>query len=367
MESKMNRNQMVGKMAMMAVCIVTLSVLSCAGHQPAGNQIDGVISSKNITFGDGDIIYPNAEGFATAETTGIRHWYQRSGPPDARAVVLINGSDAPTSIWHVDLVEALLGGGFQVVRYDPRDCGRSERLPWPKGFNARSWTPASPPPYPLDAMTEDLVGLLDALDVDEAHFVGVSMGGMIAQLMAISYPDRVLSLSLLSTSPSNSFDPAVAAVDQERLDSIIELMEKAGMDAAFSFVLGDRWIGSLADAMQMVTDASDGGADNELLIRETEEIGGYNFRSSHGFAIAAAPSRVPELTRISAPTLILHGTADPWFSLAHAKTLEEGIAGARLITVEGEGHASPRNMYNRYAGVIVDHLIDADARAASGK
>jgi pimeloyl-ACP methyl ester carboxylesterase len=354
-------------MAMMAVCIVTLSALSCAGHQQAGNQIDGVISNKNITFGDGGITYPNTEGYVTAETTGIRHWYQRSGPADATAVVLINGSDTATNVWHAGIVEALLGGGFQVVRYDPRDCGRSERLPWPKGFDARSWTPANPPPYPLGAMTEDLVGLLDALDVDEAHLVGVSMGGMIAQLMAISFPGRVLSLSLLSTSPSNSFDPAVAAVDQERLDCIIELMQKAGTDAAFSFVLGDRWIRSLADAMQLVTEASDGGVDNELLIRETEDVGGYNFRSSHGFAIAAAPSRVPELTRISAPTLILHGTADPWFSLAHAKTLQEGIAGARLFAVEGEGHASPRNMYNRYAGAIVDHLKDADARAASGK
>jgi pimeloyl-ACP methyl ester carboxylesterase len=361
-------DQSAKKTAIRLVCITLIFlVLGCAGQQPAGSRTDGVISSKEITVAGGNIAYPNVEGFVTAGTTGIQHWYQRTGSAEAPPVILINGSDTAANVWHVDFVEALLAGGFQVIRYDPRDSGRSERLPWPKGFDARSWTPAIPPPYPLSAMMEDLVGLLDALDVDKAHLVGVSMGGMIAQLMGINVPDRVLSLSLLSTSPSNSFDPALAPVAQERLDRIIELMEKAGMDAAFSFILGNRWIGSLADAMQIVTGASDGGLDNELLIRETDGLGGYNFRSSQGFAIAAAPSRVPELARITAPTLILHGTADPWFSFPHAEVLAERIDGASLVAVEGEGHASPRGMYNRYSGEIIEHLKDAVVQTSAGE
>jgi pimeloyl-ACP methyl ester carboxylesterase len=359
-------DQTAKQMAVRLVCFtLAFLVLGCAG-QPAGRQSDGIISKENITIG-GNATYPNVEGFLTAETTGIQHWYQRTGQAGAPPVILINGSDTAANVWHVDLVEELLAGGFQVIRYDPRDCGRSERLPWPKGFDARTWTPATPPPYPLDAMKEDLVGLLDALDIDRAHLVGVSMGGMIAQLMGINAPERVLSLSLLSTSPSNSFDPALAPVEQERLDLIIKLLEKAGMDEAFSFILGKRWIGSLADAMQVVTGASDGGVDNELVIRETEKIGGYNFRSSQGFAIAAAPSRVPGFPRINAPTLILHGTEDPWFSFRHAEALAEGIDGASLVAVEGEGHASPRDMYNQFAGVIIDHLRGAAARAAGGE
>lgn len=130
---------------------------------------------------------------------------------------------------------------------------------------------------------------MDVLGIDKAHIIGISMGGMIAQLAGIHYPERVLSLSLFSTSPTNSFDPSVDPLSQEHLEGVGEMMQKAGMQQAFSFVLGDRWIGSLTEAMQVVTGASDGGDDMMLLIREAEEFGGYNFMSGHGFAIASAP------------------------------------------------------------------------------
>ena len=336
-------------------CIVMCVLILFGCTRPA--SVEDITTGSNVTSGGYNNMYEHTEGYITPETTGIRHWYQRTGPTNATPVILINGSDTPDIVWHQDFVDSLLSEGFQVIRYDPRDCGRSERLPWPKGFKPRSWSPeASAPPYPLNAFADDLSGLLDELGIEKAHIIGISMGGMIAQLMGIDYPDRVISLSLLSTSPTNSFDPELAPVEQERMNTIITLMEKAGMQSVFSFILGERWIQSLSDAMQVVTGASDGGHDNEMLIRETESIGGYNMKSSHGFAIAAAPSRVAELHRITVPTLILHGTLDPWFSYAHAEKMASSIEGAKLVPIEGEGHASPRTMYNKYTAEIVEHL-----------
>lgn len=354
-----NRARSIRLVLHAALLIAALLLILGCMSQPAPRPADGVISTGETTLVEGGKSYPNVEGYATAETTGVQRWYQRTGPLDSVPVVLINGSDTPAEVWHAEFVDQILGEGFQVIRYDPRDCGRSERLPWPKGFDARSWTPDVPPPYPLTALMDDLDGLLDALAVDEAHFIGVSMGGMIAQLMAINHPDRVLSLSLLSTSPSSSFDPEVDPLSEEHLSGVGKMMETAGMDSAFSFLYGDRWITRLTEAMQVVTGASDGGGDNEALIRETEEIGGYNFMSGQGFAIASAPSRVADLPRVSAPTLVLHGTEDPWFRFSHAELLAELIPDAQLIAIEGEGHAAPRDMYNPYVRVVTDHMKHA--------
>jgi pimeloyl-ACP methyl ester carboxylesterase len=183
--------------------------------------------------------------------------------------------------------------------------------------------------------------------------------------MTINHPERVESLTLLSTSPSSSFDPNLDPLDEEHLKHVGSLMKKAGMDQAFSFLYGDRWIASLTTAMQVITGATDGGRDMEQLIRETEELGGHNFMSGHGFAIASAPSRVPDLPQISVPTLIIHGTEDPWFRYSHAEILADLIPDATLIPIPGQGHASPREMYNPYVTVVADHIRDTARRGVA--
>ena len=338
------------------VAIVFVALVGCVSG-PGPRPTDGEFRSGTLTVNGTD--YVDIEGFITVETTRVQHWYRRTGPKSGPIVVLINGSDTTSLVWDDSFVASLLAAGFHIVRYDPRDVGRSERLAWPKGFKAQSWTPDQPPPYPLTAMMDDLVGLLNALSIERSHLAGISMGGMIAQLMSVEHPDRVASLTLLSTSPSSSFDSDVDPLDQEQLQYIGSLMEKAGMDQAFSFLYGERWIKKLTEAMQVVTGASDGGLDTEALIRETEPLGGYNFMSGHGFAIASAPSRVADLPRITAPTLILHGTGDPWFRFSHAERLSELIGNSVLIPIEGEGHAAPRDMYNPYVTVVADHIKDA--------
>lgn len=295
------------------------------------------------------------EGYVTVPAAGVQLWYRRSGPVEAPPVILINGSDFPSHWWHPEFLEALLAAGFQVIQYDQRDCGRSEYLPFPKGFKPGKYTIGDPPPYPLTALREDLDGLMTALEIDQAHIIGVSLGGMVAQLQAIDKPERVITLTLLSTSPSNTFDKELDNPGEEYLMQMGGYMKKSGM--AYYTSSGDGWIDPLVEGMQFITNASDGGIDLRAFLAENADFGGFNFMSGQGFAIASSPSRVPDLPGISAPTLILHGTEDPWFRYSHAELLKTLIPDAELIAVEGEGHAMPRGMYNPYVDRIVSHLM----------
>ena len=114
--------------------LATLVFDGCATGTPESTS-DGIFT-ETVRTGMGGEVYPQSEGYATAPTTCVRHWYSRTGSPDSSPVILINGSDFPANVWHPGFIEGLLSNGFQVVSYDPRDCGRSERLPWPKGFKA---------------------------------------------------------------------------------------------------------------------------------------------------------------------------------------------------------------------------------------
>jgi len=120
-----------------------------------------------------------AEGHATAN--GLRLWYEAGGRPGGAPVILIMGVDSSAIWWPPELVDALVAAGYRVVRFDNRDVGLSTYLD------------DSGPPYGLDEMAGDAVGLLDALALDSAHFVGMSLGGMISQHLALRYPDRVRS------------------------------------------------------------------------------------------------------------------------------------------------------------------------------
>jgi pimeloyl-ACP methyl ester carboxylesterase len=347
---------MIGNISKSLFVLIFLS--ACGGPRaPLKLPADGIVrTAQEPGMGDSGT-YPLEEGYVTAETTGVRLWYRRWGPKDAPAVILLNGSDFPANMWHPRFVSALLEAGLHVVQYDMRDCGRSERLKWPKGFKARKWTPQKPPPYPLTDLRDDLRGLMDALSIPQAHLIGISLGGMIAQLMAIDEPDRVKTLSLLSTSPSNSFDADIDNPNEEHHRRIGELYKKAAV--AYYMSKSDKWKKRMAVAMQQITGASDDGADFKVLLNEIDELGEYNFMSGQGFAIASAPSRIESLSRIKSPTLILHGTKDPWFRYSHAELLHKHIPNSSLISIEGEGHALPRDMYNSHVGDIIAHLKES--------
>ena len=301
--------------------------------------------------------YRSVAGYHTPTTSGVQLWYERFGDPSRPTVVLLNGSDSQAIFWPQEFIAELLDAGFAVLRYDARDAGLSEWLPFPDGFDPTSWSPADAPPYALDAHVADLFGLLDGLGIERAHLLGVSQGGMIAQLAAIAEPQRVLSLTLLSTSPSNPYDTSLGAVDPELLDDLREQFPRVGRAASLpAFLARSRAIDLQTDLLARISGVLE--EDRPALqdyVQRTYDRAGINARSSQGFAIASAGSRLEQLATITAPTLIVHGRSDAFIKPSHAIALADAIPGARLVWVDG-GHGFPFRIFQAQTPAILANL-----------
>ena len=334
--------------------VVMATALACSNARPEDGE-------HAVARPEADpVCVDRHEGYVTPPATGVQLWYERLGARTAPVVVLLNGSDAPASFWDDGFIAPFVAAGYQVIRFDARDNGRSEWLPWPDDFDYAAWTPDDPPLYPLDAHVDDLFGLLDALAVEQAHLVGLSQGGMIAQLAAIARPERVMSLALLSTSASNSFDadlePATPAFFQE----LARRSKRAGVRAMLQPITRRPLAGELTEFYLSVSSSPRTAAPE---IRKMVDAGlrhaPYNARSAQGFAVASAPSRVAELHRITAPALVLHGERDAFFPHSHAVVLSERIPGARLISIPGLGHGLPIARFAPHRDAILKNMVQA--------
>ncbi len=327
-----------------------VAVFACAHERPLDGERRGV---AKLVVG----CVPRHEGYVTPPATGVQLWYERLGARAAPAVILLNGSDSPSSFWDDGFVAPFVAAGYQVIRYDARDNGRSEWLPWPDDFDYATWTPDDPPLYPLNAHAIDLFGLLDALGVQRAHLVGLSQGGMIAQLAAIARPERVGSLALLSTSPSNSFDPDLEQPDPAFFPELVRRSKRIGLRAMLQPITRRPLAAELTEFYLLVSGAPPEAAPS---MREMVDAGlrhaRFNARSGQGFAVAAAASRVDDLQRIAAPTLILHGVQDPFFPHSHAVLMQQRIPGARLISIDGLGHGLPIAHFASHRGAMIENI-----------
>ena len=250
--------------------------------------------------------------------------------------------------WPPALVLALVDAGFRVLRFDNRDIGLSQhfdhlgtpRLLW-AGLKLRlGWRIT--PPYSLQDMARDALGVLDALQIDRAHVVGVSMGGMIAQRLALLAPMRVLSLaSIMSTSGARGLPAASSSVTRVLLGRPAGKGLQAEVDHAVKLF---KAIGS------------PGFPTDEVLLRE--RVAASIERSYHpqGFlrqmvAAVADSTRAAALANLSVPTLVVHGKADPLVPFACGEDTARRIPGATLVGIEGMGHdLSPG---------VVAHLLEA--------
>jgi pimeloyl-ACP methyl ester carboxylesterase len=278
-------------------------------------------------------IQPHAHGWVTAN--GIRIYYEAFGDPGDPTVLLIIGMDEQCTAWLPYCYEPLLEAGLHVVRFDNRDCGLSE---WIQDWDERR-------PYSLEDMAEDAVGLLDALAIQKAHIVGASMGGMIAQRIAVSHPDRTRTLTSIASSafPLDP-DPAVQpSVDVTRFQAIHE--ELVARFPNYLTVPGDAIEFRLgaARAFAGTRFPFDEVLQREAITANIIERKGFNPRAqTHQLAaVLASGSRLEELGRISAPTLVLHGTEDPLVPPGHGAKCAAHIPGAKLVWMEGVGHELP--------------------------
>jgi pimeloyl-ACP methyl ester carboxylesterase len=276
------------------------------------------------------------------EANGVQLCTESLGRPADPPILLIMGVGGSMLWWEEGFCRLLAEGGRLVIRYDHRDTGRSVT------------SEPGRPEYTAADLIADAVGVLDAYAIPAAHVVGVSAGGAFAQLLAIHYPDRVLSLVLISTSP--------ATPGERGLPSATERYQRFVTNATVDWSDEKSVAEYLVDyARVLAGDARrfDEAATRELVRRDVERAHNIAASQNHGLAAEGDISREP-LSSIAVATLVIHGTADPMFPLEHGEALAQEIPGARLLTVEGAGHGVERADWETIAHAILAHTAAGD-------
>lgn len=292
---------------------------------------------------------------ARAHSNGIEIEYEVLGPASAPPVLMIMGLGAQLVRWPQGFCDALVAGGYRLIRYDNRDVGLSTQMSGRAsivgGLVRRSLGLAARAPYSLDDMASDARGLLDALAIPRAHVVGVSMGGMIGQLLTARHPDRVRSfVSIMSTSGDLRL-PGPRADLRRLLLARAPAGGRAGRIARIYRVMSR--IGSPG----YPPDAADLFSRVSREVERSDRPAGF---LRHLAAIVSSPSRLDLLSHIRTPTLILHGQEDPLVPVAAAHDLHARIAGSRLQIFVGMGHDLPAALTPQICGHILSHLRAAD-------
>jgi pimeloyl-ACP methyl ester carboxylesterase len=279
--------------------------------------------------------------------------YETFGDPADPALLLIMGLGTQMVGWPEEFCGMLAARGLFVIRYDNRDCGRSTRMrqfrpPTLRQLLLRDKTAAG---YSMADMADDGAALLDHLGIDRAHVAGASMGGMIAQTMAVRHPSRVLSLASIMSNTGHLWK----GVPGLRIYPVFMRRPAADRDAAIaSSVATFRLIGS------------PGFQRDEDELRRTLELSyerGYNPAGTARqlAAILAAGDRTAQLRGITAPTVVIHGTRDRMVMPSGGRETAKAIPGARLVMIEGMGHDLPRGAWDRIIDAIVSNIERADA------
>lgn len=270
----------------------------------------------------------------------VELWVDDSGSPAGDPVVLLAGADSPGFRWAPSFVDTLVDAGHRVVRFDHRDCGRSTALGSEAG-------------YLLDDLALDVANLLDRLNITDAHLIGRSLGGMVAQVVALEHPDRVTSLTLLSTTPGSG-DERLPGPDDDFVDKMMRRLYAGPPDDHSGRV---DWLVELGEYMAGTAYALDRSAERALADAQLRT--GWSPDSGHGVAAFGSPSRLDRLAEIDRPTIVVHGTADPVLPLEHGQALALGIDGAVYIEVDGLGHEAPAPFLADLAPAILHHLAAA--------
>ena len=291
----------------------------------------------------------------TAHLGDLEIAYETFGNQSDPALLLVMGLATQMIAWHQDFCEELAGRGFYVIRFDNRDVGRStalKHLPAPtiRQLAFRSKKAAS---YTLSDMAADAVGLLDQLGIERAHVVGASMGGMIAQTIAIEHPQRMLSLCSIMSNTGSRW------AGRPKLATYRVLLAVQPTDR-------EQFIQHVLKMYRVI--GSPGFDRDEDDLREIAARSYDRGRNPAGSgrqlaAIIASGDRTAGLRTVRVPTVVVHGTKDPLVRPSGGHATARAIPGARLTTVEGMGHDLPREAWPRIIGAIVENAARAAAPA----
>ena len=294
-----------------------------------------------------------------ARSNGVDLFYEDQGPRDGPAILLIMGLGTQMIAWSDTFRDGLVARGFRVVSYDNRDIGRSTALAGAL-MPGVLWTALAAKlrlplrlAYSLTDMARDAIGLLDALEISAAHFVGASMGGAIAQIAAAEFPDRVASLtSIMATSGAPGLPgppPALRRQLMKKRPPSATRAEAATIGADVARLLAYPDPARPAEAFRLAAErAYDRGFNPDGIRRQL-------------LAIIADGSRADRLPRIMAPTLVIHGAADRLVPLACGKDIAKRIPGARLEVIEAMAHDLPPSQIVTLVSLIAKHASGAAA------
>lgn len=277
------------------------------------------------------------------KANGIEIEYETFGDPDAPPLLLIGGLGSQLLSWDEAFCEQLRDRGFYVVRYDNRDAGLSTKMEAAGEPDLMAAFTGSPnPAYQLDDLADDAVGVLDGLGIGISHIVGVSMGGFIAQLVAINHPDRVLSLTSIMSGPGGSDAVAPKPEGAEVLMRVPPATREGRIEHGL-------WV---RKALKGSADPFDEAAELKR-VEMSYNRSYYPVGTGRQLvAILAAESRLEKLSHVKAPTLVIHGTDDVLVPVENGRSVAAAVPGARLLEVEGMGHNLPEKAWPQVLDAI---------------
>lgn len=288
---------------------------------------------------------------------GIEVEYDTFGSSDDPVLLLVMGLGAQMIVWEEGFCRRLADGGRYVVRFDNRDVGLSTKLSDqivdPMAVMAAALSGADIPsvPYLLSDMAADAVALLDHLDVGRAHVVGVSMGGMIVQTMAIEHPDRLISVTSVMSTVG---DPAYGSATAEAMGALLAppptTRDEAIAAAAHWEILGTKRYFDLERNQRIAAAQFDRSPDRAGTARQLA-------------AIIASGDRTPALQSVAVPMLVIHGHDDQLIDISGGRRTAELVPGAQLLEVADMGHDMPEPLWPLLTGAILGH---GDVAASTG-
>lgn len=286
-------------------------------------------------------------GFAKSQ--GLDIWYESISPKDSSkgAILLIMGISNDALGWPQKFIQAYVDSGYQVIRYDHRGTGMSG---WVKNWDNKK-------PYSLADMADDGIAVLDSLGIKKANIIGVSMGGMIAQELAINHPDRVASLTSMMSSGYIE-DPELPKISSSIAWELIKVSLK------YSIIDTEKNMIKLHIASRMILM---GNATYDLQIKELAQQVLYNVRKRNGYnssvskqhqaAVFLSGSRYDKLKLISIPTLIIHGKSDPFIPIDHGEKCVSVIPNTVGLWLDNMGHDIPDNFVDTLSKQIMANFM----------
>lgn len=283
--------------------------------------------------------------------------YESLGDPAYPAILLIMGLGMQLTSWPDAFCQALVQGGFRVVRFDNRDSGLSARAP--AGRLPRVWRAVAASllrlplriPYRLQDMAGDAIRVLDALQIQRAHVVGASMGGMIAQVLAAQFAQRVLSLTSIMSSSGNPRLPLPSRKARQAL--LGRPPNPHDVESVVNHLV--QVFGVIGSPAYPEPEAS----MRERLRRNVKRAYDPEGTRRQLLAVIASGDRRALLRRITAPTLVIHGRADPLVPLAAGQDTAANVPGAKLLVIDGMGHDLPSPLLPRLAAAVMAHCSAA--------